>query len=154
MDLLCSEPGPSSSPRLDTIFEDKEPTESNSSSSSQSVKLIDSIELSSSPLSLLSDASSGYESATTITTTTTTSNECRALEANWNGYQVDSVTSGHIDYRMLEDVRIPRQLLAIEDQYVPWSVDDRVYRCDEYEADEKARRILTEWMLEVCKPRV
>ena len=61
-----------------------------------------------------------------------------------------SITMGHFDQNLLDDVRIPRQLLTIEDKYVPWNVDECLYQCPKYDADEKCRRILTEWMLDVC----
>ncbi len=57
------------------------------------------------------------------------------------------------DSPILDDFRATRQMLHIEDRYVPWGVDEEVYRCGKYESDEKARRIVTEWMLEVSWPK-
>lgn len=58
-------------------------------------------------------------------------------------------TSAPRDSQILDDFRATRQMLLIEDRYVPWGVDEAVYLCGKHESDERARRIVTEWMLEV-----
>lgn len=59
-------------------------------------------------------------------------------------------TAAPRDSQILDDFRATRQMLLIEDRYVPWGVDEVVYHCSKHESDERARRIVTEWMLEVC----
>ena len=113
--------------------------------------------LSSSPLSSLSDASSGYESMITSSPSSQTEVDNEFLlsnELNFHSF-IESTqsevysTCSKLDPHMLDDLRIPRQLLCIEDRYVAWNVDELVYQCSRHEIDEKSRRVLTEWMLEV-----
>lgn len=119
--------------------EHKSTLESLPSSASQSY------EYGSSPLS---EASSGYESLI---------DEYSQLE---NGSFVNNdIASSEVysipaklDHHMLTDLRVLGQMLKIESLYVPWNVDKMVYQSVKYETDEKARRIVTEWMLEVSGP--
>ena len=147
MDLICSEPSPSSP--TDNFLKNEKTNKSlvvnsspisngfsisghylsvSQSSSEPYLVTNQTFDQLNSPLSTHSDASSGYESMVNTSPS----------------------VDGEVNFDNLEQpTRIPRQMLQIEFQYVPRAVDTLVYLCKKYEPDEKARRIVTEWMLEV-----
>lgn len=175
--LICTEPSPktptekffesevasSSSNSSTSLASDETTMSSKSGSSSSGSAGKDSVsECTSSPT--LSDASSGYESMLDdssqpdghLHNMATVSFEEVHQHQQQQVLPTEAVASEAIYYtvaprdsRILDDFRATRQMLLIEDRYVPWGVDEVVYYCSKHESDERARRIVTEWMLEV-----
>lgn len=183
MDLICSEPSPSSPTEkffdserelvLGTHSQNKSLTVNDSSLSNgssvsghllpvshksdlESHSVTNQLyELSSSPLSAHSEASSGYDSMANISPSSEGEFQLDEINFHSTNCNFDVLTEvfstrAQFDRHLLDDIRALRQMLQIEHLYVPWGVDQLVYLCDKYETDEKARRIVTEWMLEVC----
>ncbi|KAI2807992.1 G1/S-specific cyclin-D1, partial [Blomia tropicalis] len=179
MDLLCSEPSPTSPTEKFFDSEQKQlPTTTNSNSNEMNGGKMDNSNTNGSPesdsisvsvghkmgsnglesnrydlcSSPLSEASSGYGSTLAQSSPEVDDVDmCNFLQIGDDSSHGEMPTRASHDAHMLNDLRIPRQMLQIECQYVPFGVVEGVYLNGKYEADERARTIVTEWMLEVCE---
>lgn len=173
--IICTEPSPktptekffesevaSSSSNSSTSLDETTMSSTSGSSDNGSAGKGSVTECTSSPT--LSDASSGYESmlddssqpdghlhnmATVNFEAVHEHQQQQVLPSAAVASEAIFYTVAPRDSQILDDFRATRQMLLIEDRYVPWGVDEVVYYCSKHESDERARRIVTEWMLEV-----